>query len=97
MPAIQPPAKVLVTGANGYLASWVVLTLLQRGYDVRGAVRTAEKGESLKSSMLKREPIKGRKFEYVVIPDICTVSAVLFLLSLLRLLNACLFSAWRIR
>ena len=66
MPAIDS-GKVLVTGANGYIASWIVLTLLQQGYSVRGTVRTAEKGEGLKQSMLKREPAKAKNFEYVVI------------------------------
>ena len=40
---------VLVTGASGYLASRLVLDLLEAGYQVRGTVRTPERGESLKS------------------------------------------------
>eukprot|EP00250_Pteridium_aquilinum_P019401 c24417_g1_i2 orf=276-1034(-) len=34
--------RVCVTGASGYLASWLVMRLLQRGYSVRGTVRSLE-------------------------------------------------------
>ncbi|XP_024516399.1 cinnamoyl-CoA reductase 1-like [Selaginella moellendorffii] len=34
---------VCVTGANGFIASWIVCKLLQRGYTVRGTVRNPEK------------------------------------------------------
>ncbi|KAL3695419.1 hypothetical protein R1sor_009495 [Riccia sorocarpa] len=30
---------VVVTGANGFIAAWIVKQLLQRGYNVRGTVR----------------------------------------------------------
>jgi len=30
---------VLVTGANGYVASWLVKRLLEQGFDVHGTVR----------------------------------------------------------
>lgn len=83
MPAIRPPARVLVTGANGYIASWIVLTLLQRGYTVRGTVRTTEKGECLKQSMVKRAPIEASKFEYVVVSDICEASMIMISLGLM--------------
>ncbi|KAG6546132.1 hypothetical protein Mapa_012166 [Marchantia paleacea] len=33
---------VAVTGANGFLASWVVKLLLERGYNVRGTVRNPD-------------------------------------------------------
>lgn len=37
--ALQPPGPVLVTGANGYIASWLVKGLLERGFDVHATVR----------------------------------------------------------
>ncbi|KAI0077590.1 NAD(P)-binding protein [Panus rudis PR-1116 ss-1] len=47
MPAVTS-GKVLVTGANGYIAFWVVKALLEKGYAVRGTVRSGEKGAHLK-------------------------------------------------
>ncbi len=38
-PKAHPPGPVLVTGANGYVASWLVKRLLERGFDVHGTVR----------------------------------------------------------
>ena len=35
----RAPSPVLVTGANGYVASWLVKRLLERGFDVHGTVR----------------------------------------------------------
>ena len=34
---------VLVTGGSGYIAGWVIVELLKRGYDVRTTVRSAKK------------------------------------------------------
>ncbi|PBK61525.1 D-lactaldehyde dehydrogenase [Armillaria solidipes] len=68
MPAIQAKsaAKVLVSGANGYIAIWVVRTLLERGYSVRGTVRSTEKGKHL----LEIFKGYGDKLEVVVVEDI---------------------------
>lgn len=71
MPALSPPALVLVTGSSGYIASWVVHTLLAQGFDVRGTVRSQEKGEYLKKKFSGEsdKTLKG-KFEYVIVEDI---------------------------
>ncbi|KAH8825680.1 hypothetical protein DL96DRAFT_1609607 [Flagelloscypha sp. PMI_526] len=71
MPAIQAPAKVLVTGANGYIAVWVVKYLLDQGYSVRGTVRSESKAAHL------REFFKsfGDKFELAIVPDITVEGA----------------------
>ncbi len=71
MPAIQAKsaAKVLVSGANGYIAIWVVRTLLERGYSVRGTVRSTEKGKHL----LEIFKGYGDKLEAVVVEDITKV------------------------
>ncbi|CAO2658298.1 Nn.00g060210.m01.CDS01 [Neocucurbitaria sp. VM-36] len=42
---VPPPATVIVTGANGYIASHVVFLLLSRGYKVIGTVRSQAKRE----------------------------------------------------
>ncbi|THH17591.1 hypothetical protein EW146_g3264 [Bondarzewia mesenterica] len=66
MPAVAPPSKVLVSGANGYIAAWVARTLLEKGYSVRGTVRSASKGDHLKKLFAQY----GDKFELVVVEDI---------------------------
>ncbi|KAG8220669.1 hypothetical protein J3R82DRAFT_2954 [Butyriboletus roseoflavus] len=66
MPAVQPPAKVLVSGATGYIAAWVVRNLLERGYAVRGTARSLTKGDFLKKVFASY----GDRFEVVVVEDI---------------------------
>ncbi|KAI0289791.1 D-lactaldehyde dehydrogenase [Multifurca ochricompacta] len=65
MPALSAPAKVLVTGANGFVGVWIVKTLLEAGYAIRGTVRTPSKGEHLKTFFAG----KG-DFEVVIVDDI---------------------------
>jgi len=71
MHTVEPSAstKVLVSGANGYIAMWVVRTLLEQGYTVRGAVRSEEKGKRLREYF---RPY-GDKVEWVVVEDITKV------------------------
>jgi nucleoside-diphosphate-sugar epimerase len=70
MPIITPNSKVLVSGANGYLACWVVRTFLEKGYTVRGAVRSPERGAHL----LELFKSFGKKFELVIVSDITKVN-----------------------
>ncbi len=44
---IDPGKPVLVTGASGYVASWIVRYLLEDGHTVRGTVRNPDKPEHL--------------------------------------------------
>ena len=76
MPAISKGSKVLVSGANGYIAMWVVRTLLEHGYLVRGTVRTLEKGQFMTDYFQKLG--FGTSFEFVVIEDIIKVRADFF-------------------
>ena len=71
MPAITK-GKVLVTGANGYIAMWVVKSLLDKGFSVRGTVRSESKVAYLKDTFSSF----GDKFEVVVVPDITKVNDV---------------------
>lgn len=73
MPAAPSPAKVLVSGANGYIAVWVVRTLLEHGYSVRGTVRSESKGTHLLN--LFKDEVKSGNFELVVVPDITAPGA----------------------
>ncbi|KAF8877683.1 hypothetical protein BD779DRAFT_1237798 [Infundibulicybe gibba] len=66
MPIIQPRAKVLVSGANGFIAVWIVKVLLERGYDVRGTVRSVRKGKYLQDMFAQY----GDHLEIVIVEDI---------------------------
>ena len=78
MPSVQPGGTVLVTGANGYVAAWTVRILLENGYNVRGTVRSEEKGESLKAMLCTHGNVE--KLELVVVPDI-TKASTLFVIA----------------
>lgn len=75
MPTVQAvnETKVLVTGANGFIASWIIRTLLEKGYSVRGTVRTAEKGKYLVETYAKY----GDRFEIFVVDDMSKVGIAL--------------------
>ncbi|KAF7368891.1 D-lactaldehyde dehydrogenase [Mycena venus] len=70
MPAISS-GKVLVSGANGFIAAWVVRALLEEGFAVRGAVRSVEKGAHLREVFASYDD----RFELVVVPDIAKEGA----------------------
>ena len=72
MPSINKGYKVLVSGANGYIAMWIVRTLLERGFTVRGTVRTEEKGKFM-IKYFNSLGYGGDKFEVVVVDDIAKV------------------------
>ncbi|TBU27616.1 NAD(P)-binding protein [Dichomitus squalens] len=69
MPTVAPQEKILVTGANGYLGVWVSMLLLERGYLVRGVVRTKEKGNTFVKIFEEKLPTHVKNIEYVLIPD----------------------------
>lgn len=58
--------KILVTGASGFLATWVVKENISRGFSVRGTVRSPAKGEYLRN-------LFGDRFEYVIVEDMAKV------------------------
>jgi nucleoside-diphosphate-sugar epimerase len=66
MVAISAPAKVLVTGANGYLATWVVKKYLEAGYSVRGTVRSLSRSAFLVDKFANY----GDRFELIAVEDI---------------------------
>ncbi|KAF8625649.1 hypothetical protein AX15_005270 [Amanita polypyramis BW_CC] len=66
MPVVPPGSKILVSGANGFIAVWLVRTLLEQGYAVRGTVRSKEKSAFL-IDLFKSY---GDKFELFVVEDI---------------------------
>ncbi|KAA1475107.1 hypothetical protein DENSPDRAFT_873798 [Dentipellis sp. KUC8613] len=70
MPVALPPSKVLVIGASGFSGVWVVKTLLEKGYVVRGTVRSEAKGKYLEE-YFKSHP---GKFEFVLVPNVGALS-----------------------
>ncbi|KAF9554191.1 D-lactaldehyde dehydrogenase [Agrocybe pediades] len=68
MPTVSPnqSKRVLVTGANGFLALWVARTLLEQGYAVRGTARSEEKGKAFLDVCRNY----GDQIEYRVVEDI---------------------------
>ncbi|KAM5359184.1 hypothetical protein ACJZ2D_014682 [Fusarium nematophilum] len=62
---------VLVTGANGFIGTQTVASLLESGYRVRGAVRS----QSSADAILKTFPENLDKLSVVVIPDMTAQSA----------------------
>ena len=71
MTTIAPQSKVLVTGANGYIGMWTVHSLLEKGYFVRAAVRSPEKGQHLLNYFKK----DADKVELTFVSDITAVSS----------------------
>ncbi|KAH6907386.1 D-lactaldehyde dehydrogenase [Coprinopsis sp. MPI-PUGE-AT-0042] len=71
MPTISSNEKVLVTGANGYIALWIVKTLLERGNSVRVAIRSESKGNHMKELFKSY----GDRLEIVIVPDMTTEGA----------------------
>lgn len=59
---IEQVHKVLVTGANGYVASWIVKSLLEKGCEVHAAVRNPEDFEKNKHLINIAKTAKGSIF-----------------------------------
>lgn len=43
------PKTVLVTGGTGWIASWITIELLRRGYEVRTSVRSLDREAAVRS------------------------------------------------
>nr|VWO96172.1 Ketoreductase CTB6 (EC (Cercosporin toxin biosynthesis cluster protein 6) [Ganoderma boninense] len=75
MPAISASGKILITGANGFIGHWLIRLLLEGGYSVRAAVRSADKGEAILKTFSIKLPERSKDVEYVVVPDFATENA----------------------
>ncbi|KAK4450269.1 hypothetical protein QBC34DRAFT_461639 [Podospora aff. communis PSN243] len=67
--SIPTGSRLLVTGANGFLASHICLQLLEKGFKVRGAVRDAAKSTWLLEGRFKEYADKTA-IELVSVPDL---------------------------
>src|SRR5436853_7908801 len=47
------PDLILVTGASGFVGKWCVVKLLERGYRVRGTVRSDAKAKQVRETIEK--------------------------------------------
>lgn len=72
--AIPKGSTVLLTGANGYLASHIADQLILAGYKVKGTVRSEEKGALIAEALEKRHAGKGA-FSYVIVKEMSTENA----------------------
>jgi nucleoside-diphosphate-sugar epimerase len=52
-------ALVLVTGASGFVAQHVILLLLEKGYEVRGTLRSLKRAEEVRGVLAKFNPKAG--------------------------------------
>lgn len=69
VPSIPVGSLVLVTGANGFIASSIVREFLERGYRVRGTVRDVKKNSWMSEKLFPNEAALG-KFELCEVPDL---------------------------
>jgi uncharacterized protein YbjT (DUF2867 family) len=69
MPSISSNDKILVTGANGYVALWIIKTSLKKGYSVRAAIRAESKGDHLKELFKDY----ASKLDLAIVPDMTKV------------------------
>ncbi|KAJ7451103.1 hypothetical protein FB451DRAFT_710788 [Mycena latifolia] len=61
-------ARILVTGASGFLATHVIAKAFEAGYAVRGTVRSAAKGQAVQQKYSHVED----KFQFAVVDDLVT-------------------------
>ncbi|KAI0324496.1 NAD-P-binding protein [Cubamyces sp. BRFM 1775] len=70
MPAISS-GKILLTGANGFIATSAVKAFLDAGFSVRGTVRSPPKAEYLKTIFSSY----GDRLEFAIVPDMAAAHA----------------------
>ncbi|KAL0941621.1 nad dependent epimerase [Colletotrichum truncatum] len=64
--------RVLLTGANGFIAQHILAQLLEAGHSVRAIVRTQPSVDQLRSTFSSYPP---SKLDYALVPDICVPGA----------------------
>ena len=57
-------ARVLVTGASGFVAQHVILQLLEKGYAVRGTLRSLKRADEVRAVLAKHNP-RAAEIEFV--------------------------------
>lgn len=72
---IRPPYVIIVTGANGFIASHTIQKLLARGFHVVGTVRSQSKADIVQNTHRHLNPQTIHLLETVVISDITDPNA----------------------
>ncbi|KAF7553696.1 hypothetical protein G7Z17_g3430 [Cylindrodendrum hubeiense] len=65
--------RVLLTGANGFIAQHILSQLLEAGHSVRAVVRSQAKADQLRGSFAK--DVSLQKLDFALVPDITAPSA----------------------
>lgn len=63
--------RVLLTGANGFIGSWVLDSLLKKGFSVRAVVRSQSKADQVLSDF----STYGSRLDFGIVPDITSPGA----------------------
>ncbi|EIW83695.1 D-lactaldehyde dehydrogenase [Coniophora puteana RWD-64-598 SS2] len=64
-------STILVTGSNGYIGTWIVRKLLERGFSVRAVVRSEQRGKHLLGSFSTYDD----RLELAIVPDLAKEGA----------------------
>lgn len=67
---MSSPKTVLVTGISGFIATHVVLRFLENGWNVRGTVRSEDKGEKVAELPVFKPYAK--QLSFTVVEDLVT-------------------------
>jgi nucleoside-diphosphate-sugar epimerase len=65
---ITPEGLILVTGATGYIGTWIISHLLNRGQTVHAAIRTPSKGHHLLTIFAPFH--QSQKLKLIIVGDI---------------------------
>lgn len=69
MAGTTSPPRALVTGASGFLATKIILILLDRGYHVVAALRSSAKADSWRQLYPQYSEGEGGQIEFAIVPD----------------------------
>ncbi|WRT66111.1 uncharacterized protein IL334_003064 [Kwoniella shivajii] len=61
---------VAITGLNGYIAVHVAIHFLEKGFDVRGSVRSASSVEKINDNPIWKKWIDEKRVQVVIVPDL---------------------------
>ena len=72
---IEAPAKIIVTGGNGFIANHTIYSLLKAGYEVITTVRSQGKADDVRKTFEQLLPEVATRMRTSVVPDITAADA----------------------